>query len=354
MNNFINIPGFKEADSEGKNPFPLNQWYVAGYIWELKDKPIARTFLNEAVVLFKDGNGEACAIENRCPHRFLPLSDGTIEDGGIRCGYHGMLFDKCGKCTEIPGQDKIPSKAKVKSYQLEVQNEIMWIWFGDENNSEANCKPPVYDIHSNDEYVYGGGNTHYDVPYQLIHDNLLDLSHLGYVHLKTIGGNAGIHMNAEMKVEDDGKNVKVTRHMLNSTPPPTYLEAYPFKDKVNRWQEIEFCLSHIKIWTGAVDVDGDDVEDINRGGLHMRGFHGITPETETSCYYFWTIASNPTSNKEAIKEKVIDHTSRTFDEDKVIIEAQYENMVKYPHENMIDIHVDVAANKARRIIESLR
>lgn len=354
MSNFINIPGFKEVNSEGKNPFPLNQWYVAGFSWQLKDKPVGRTILNEQIVFFNDENGKTCAIEDRCVHRFLPLSEGTLDNGSVRCGYHGMLFDGCGKCTEIPGQEKIPRKAKVKAYNVEVQNDIIWIWFGDENNTEPNCKPPIYEIHSNKDYVYGGDVVHYDVPYQLIHDNLLDLSHLGYVHLVTIGGDASTHMNADMKVSDDGKNVKVTRYMLDSMPPPTYLEAYPFQGKVNRWQEIEFCLSHLKIWTGAVDVDTDDVEDPNRGGFHMRGFHGITPETETSCHYFWTMASNPTSNIEILKEKLIDHTARTFHEDKVIIEDQYQSMLKFPDEEMIDIHVDLAPNRARRIIESLR
>ncbi|MNO88619.1 Toluene-4-sulfonate monooxygenase system iron-sulfur subunit TsaM1 [compost metagenome] len=85
----------------------------------------------------------------------------------------------------------------------------------------------------------------------------------------------------------------------------------------------------------------------------MRGFHGVTPETETTSHYFWTIATNPKSNHEDVKAKVVQQTVMTFDEDKVVIESQYKNMCRFGERSMIDIHVDAGANRARRIIENL-
>jgi phenylpropionate dioxygenase-like ring-hydroxylating dioxygenase large terminal subunit len=75
-----------------KAKFPLDQWYVAGFSSELTDKPIARTFLNQPVVLFRTGAGTVAALEDRCCHRSLPLSCGMVETVGLRCGYHGMLY----------------------------------------------------------------------------------------------------------------------------------------------------------------------------------------------------------------------------------------------------------------------
>ncbi|CAI8885446.1 Rieske 2Fe-2S domain-containing protein [Pseudomonas chlororaphis] len=334
--------------------FPLNQWYVAALSWELKDKPVGRTLLNKPVVLFRMGNGQVAALEDRCCHRALPLSNGTLEEAGVRCGYHGLLFNEVGKCVEIPGQDKIPSKAKVPAYHVRERDQIVWIWFGNEATSAPDCEPPAYDVHSSGRYVFDGSVYHYDAPYQLIHDNLMDLSHLGYVHLKTIGGNARIHMNAEMKIESEGDMVRVVRYMPDSVPPPTYTAAYPFKGNVDRWQEIEFHVSHLRIWTGAVDVGTDAMDDSERGGFHMRGFHGVTPETEITSHYFWTMATNPVSDPDAIKAKVIEQTILTFDEDKEVIEAQFKNMRQFGEKPMIDIHVDVGANRARRIIEELK
>ncbi|WP_170800823.1 aromatic ring-hydroxylating dioxygenase subunit alpha [Stutzerimonas stutzeri] len=334
--------------------FPLDQWYVAAMGWELKDKPVGRTLLNKSVVLFRTAGGQVAALENRCCHRALPLSDGTVEANGLRCGYHGLLFDGEGRCIEIPGQAKIPSKAIVPAWPVQERDQIVWIWFGSEAHPEPTHEPPAYDVHSSGQYLFDGDVFHYNAPWQLIHDNLMDLSHLGYVHLKTIGGNASIHMNAHMKVEQEGDTVRVIRHMPGSVPPPTYTAAYPFKDKIDRWQEIEFFFNHLRIWTGAVDEGTDSLDDPARGGFHMRGFHGITPETESTCHYFWSMATNPKQDHEVVKAKVIEQTALTFMEDKVVIESQYRNMCQFGERPMIDIHVDVGANRARRIIDRLR
>jgi vanillate O-demethylase monooxygenase subunit len=336
-------------------PFPRDQWYVAGFASELTDQPIARTFLNEKVVLFRTGEGQAAALEDRCCHRSLPLSCGTVEGAGLRCGYHGMLYSPGGQCIEIPGQDRIPAKARVRSYHLVEQNQLLWIWMPAQEGGAPTSAPPVYAFHEHPSYKWGSGKYHYQAPWQLIHDNLLDLSHLGYVHLKTIGGNARLHMTAQMNVTQDGDTVRVVRLMPGSTPPPTYKAAWPFGDKCDRWQEIEFHLSHLCIWTGACEPGTDAIDDPRRGGFHMRGFHGITPETEESCHYFWSMASTRHPDMPDNIDEVIQQTAFTFDEDRVVIEKQYQNMRAFGRRaEWLDIHVDVGANRARRIVQRLK
>lgn len=347
------VSEIKPQEAVSDVQFPQDQWYVAGFSWELKDKPLARTLLGQPLVLFRTADGAVAALQDRCCHRALPLSLGTLEPEGMRCGYHGLLFDSEGQCLEIPGQTKVPGKAKVRAFTLREKDQILWLWFGRDAQTAPTHEPPEYPHHSSGQYLFGGDVYHYDAPWQLIHDNLLDLSHLGYVHLHTIGGNARIHMNAQTQVTSDESSVKVVRYMLDSDPPPTYTAAYPFKNKIDRWQEIEFNLSHLEIWTGAVDAGSEPIEEPQRGGFHMRGFHGITPETATSCHYFWSIATNPISNPDETLEKVLQQTAMTFDEDKQIIEAQYANMQRFGAQPMIDIHVDVGPNRARRIVETL-
>jgi vanillate O-demethylase monooxygenase subunit len=331
----------------------LNHWYVAGFAWELGDKPLARTLLNHRVVMFRTAAGEVAALEDRCCHKSLPLSCGTVEERGVRCGYHGLLFAPSGACLEVPGQDRIPIKARVKSFTLVEKDQILWIWMPAEEGAAPTHDAPAYWVHSDPRYTFKGDVFHYDAPYQLIHDNLLDLSHLGYVHLNTIGGNAKVHMNAELKVEGAGDQVRVLRYMPNSAPPPTYTGAWPFKGNIDRWQEVEFKVSHLNIWTGGADIGTEDMRDPQRGGFHMRGFHAITPETDTTAHYMWTMATNPHPDKEDVGQLVYEQTALTFYEDKVIIEAQYENMKRFPNAAQIDIHVDVGPNRARRIIDKL-
>lgn len=333
--------------------FPLNQWYVAGFAWELQDKPLARTFLNHKVVLFRTGNGEVAALEDRCCHRSVPLSCGALDDGGIRCGYHGLLYGADGHCIEIPGQVKIPGKAKVRAYKVAVRNQVIWIWMGEQAGSAPDGPPPEIAAHDNPRYKFKGGAFHYDAPYQLIHDNLLDLSHVGYVHAKTIGGNPKVHMEAPTNVSSDNHDVRVVRWMKSSQPPATYSAAWPFKGLIDRWQEIDFHVNHLNIFTGAVDADTDALDDPERGGFHMRGFHGITPETETTSHYFWTMASSSHPDMPDNLELVYQQTAMTFEEDRVIIEAQYRNMSQFDGAPQIDIHVDAGANRARRIISIL-
>jgi vanillate O-demethylase monooxygenase subunit len=334
--------------------FALNQWYVAGFGWELDATPlVARTLLNKPIVLFRTLEGNVAALEDRCCHRSLPLSCGTVEERGLRCGYHGLLFAANGVCLEIPGQDKIPSKCKVQSYQLVEKDRILWIWFGDDEHPAALQDPPDYAWHSDPRYEFRGDIYHYDAPYQLIHDNLLDLSHLGYVHLRTLGGDPSTHMEAEMKVDSVDDTVRVVRHMRNSKPPKTYAEAWPFVGNIDRWQEIEFAVSHLRIWTGAVDANTESLDNPERGGFHMRGLHCVTPETDNTTHYFWTMSTNRPPSGKSNMAQVFEQTALTFEEDKVIIEAQHRNLQRFGAGPQVDIHVDVGANRARRIIASL-
>jgi phenylpropionate dioxygenase-like ring-hydroxylating dioxygenase large terminal subunit len=333
--------------------FPLNQWYVAGFSEELTQQPLGRTFLDHPVVLFRNENGAVAALEDRCCHRQLPLSFGTVEAAGIRCGYHGMLYAPSGKCIEIPGQDNIPVKACVRSYPVAERCGIVWIWMGEQPGGMPAFAPPEYVVHDNPNYKYKVGLFHYEAPFQLIHDNLLDLSHLGYVHGKTIGGNPKLHMQAPTRVEGKGDEVRVVRWMKQSQPPATYRAAWPYKGLIDRWQEIDFHVTWLAIWTGAVDAGTDGLDDPQRGGLHMRGFHGITPETASTTHYFWSMASSSHPDMPDNSQLVYEQTAQTFAEDKVIIEAQYRNICRFEPREQIDLRVDAGANRARRTVARL-
>ena len=147
--------------------------------------------------------------------------------------------------------------------------------------------------------------------------------------------------------------VKVTRHMPGSAPPPTYTAAWPFGGTIDRWQEVEFHVSHELIWTGGMEPGSGSYDDPGRAGFHMRGFHGITPETDTTTHYFWTIATNPHPDKANVVDLVVKQTADTFMEDKVVIEAQWKNQQRLGFPKQIDIHVDIGPNKARRVVQRL-
>ena len=161
--------------------FVLNRWYVAGWSSELSDRPLARTLLNEPVVLFRTADGRAVALEDRCCHRNLPLSHGHVEGNCIACGYHGMVYEPSGQCIKVPGQDVIPTGARVRSFPVFERDRTVLIWPGDPEKADS-AQVPAYPIHDDPKWAHRADHYVIKCNHELINDNLIDLSHVGYVH----------------------------------------------------------------------------------------------------------------------------------------------------------------------------
>ena len=157
--------------------FVKNAWYVAAWETEIGDGPLARTILGEPVVMFGTPDG-VVVLEDRCCHRSLPLSMGQVVGDRIQCGYHGLEFDQSGSCVKIPGQNQIPSGASVKSYPLVERWNWVWIWMGDPALADESMIPNWWWFEHPDWELVKGKYLKLDCNYELITDNLLDLSHL--------------------------------------------------------------------------------------------------------------------------------------------------------------------------------
>lgn len=332
--------------------FLKGAWYIAGWAYEFTDKPLARTLLNEHVVLYRDKSGKAAALEDRCCHRGAALSMGEVCDTGLMCGYHGLIFDTNGQCVEIPGQPRIPQRARVRSYPIVEKNEFCWIWMGEAEKADPAL---ILDYPYNDDYR-NWPHKHAVLPvqcdYRLLVDNLMDLTHLGYIHRKTIGGDPNTHVQAEMKIEQAVNGVKYTRWMLNSQPPPTYVAAAGFKGKVDRWQEFEYYApSYILQYSGATDAGTGAYEGKREGGFQLRLFHGITPETESSCFYFWSAANGYRTDDPKATDQLHEQIAFTFNEDKVFVEEQQKRLEQYDEDLLVDIISDAPRVQMRRYLE---
>src|SRR5262249_10085233 len=147
---------------------------------ELSDKPLARRICNQPIVLFRDRQGRAVALLDRCCHRAAPLSRGELVDEGIRCGYHGLVFDPSGTCISVPGQSRIGEGTRVPSYPLVEKNQFLWVWMGEPARADQNL---IVDFPYHDDRAHWP-NKHdcYRIAgnYMLMVDNLMDLTHLGY------------------------------------------------------------------------------------------------------------------------------------------------------------------------------
>jgi len=337
--------------------FIRNAWYIAAWADEVAQKPLARRICNEPVVLFRDQEGCAAALVDRCCHRAAPLSHGEVVPGGIQCGYHGLTFDGSGRCIAIPGQGNIPDSARVRSYPLVEKNQFLWIWMGDAAHADPAL---IVDFPYHDDKA-GWPNKHDCYPikanYMLMVDNLMDLTHLGYLHARTVGGNPAAHVHAEMKTTHTPTGLRFTRWMRNSVPPPSYVKAAGFQGRVDRWQEFEWVApSSVLQWTGAADVGTGAAEDHHEGkgregGFQFRLFHGLTPETETSCFYFWSCANGYRQNEPEATEQLYREIAPTFVEDKEMVEAQQARLDELGEQGLVNIVSDANRAIMRRFID---
>jgi phenylpropionate dioxygenase-like ring-hydroxylating dioxygenase large terminal subunit len=334
--------------------FIRNTWYVAAWADEVTDKPIARRICDEPVVVFRDGTGKAAAVSDRCCHRGTPLSLGRMVDLGIECGYHGLIFDTNGRCVHVPGQDRIPEKARVPSYATVEKDALLWIWIGDQDKADPSLiidvpqhNDPKNWPHMHDVYHVAGS-------YLLMVDNLMDLTHIGYIHNKTIGGTPEAHVKAKLDTVRTETGLKFTRWMLESVPPPTYVAAFGFKGLVDRWHEFEFIApGSIKQWTGALDANTGAYEGKREGGFQFHVYHGLTPETETSCHYFWSTATGYRQDDPMACEQFFRAAGATFLEDKEFIEKQQARLTEFGEDWLVDIVSDSARVHMRRAIERM-
>jgi phenylpropionate dioxygenase-like ring-hydroxylating dioxygenase large terminal subunit len=337
-----------------REKFIRNAWYVAAWSSEIGGRPFARTLLGEPVAVFRGASGSVAAVEDRCCHRGLPLSMGQVRGDTIVCGYHGISYDTQGRCVGIPGQPHVPPAMRVRAFPVIEKDELVWIWMGKRERADASSIPSF--AYHND-HLRWPHRTHTQAlrcDQRLVIDNLLDLTHLAFVHQRTIGGDPDAHTQAKFSVTPTDRGVSFIRWLLNSVPPPTYVNAVGFKGRVDRWMEFEFIAPGVVLqFTGALDV-GTGAYDLGKreGGFALRIFHGITPATADSCHYFWSGCHGYRQDEPAVTDELFGALAATFAEDAAVLEAQHASLRARPAPLFSTTH-DRARVLAERALERL-
>ena len=321
--------------------FLRNAWYVAAWDREVTRQLLARTFLGEPLVLFRKENGEAVALEDRCCHRQLPLSMGRLEGDHLRCGYHGLKFDSSGKCVEIPGQDSVPPQAAVRRYPTLERFNWVWVWMGEPEKADPAVIPNWWWADHKDWAFTRPERAHLKCNYQLIADNVLDVTHLAYVHAGSIGSPSITEFPAT--VERGERMVKLTRWIRDRPPPPLYQRAGGFAGNVDRWQIVEHLPP-------CFTVNFAGCEDGKRR-IELMALSAPTPETAGSTHYFFGFTRNFGLDDPEKERLFAEGMVRVFNEDIPILEAQQRNL--RDDRPRVNIAVDAAPMAARRMLEAM-
>lgn len=300
------------------NAYLRNCWYVAALSNEVGRAPLARRLLDEPVVLFRKEGGTPVALTDRCPHRFAPLSEGRLVGDEIQCAYHGLRFDCEGRCTANPHNGGKPlGAASVASYTLTERYGFVWMWPGDSGRADPELIPHFPYLADDSLWRVLSGHLQVAGNYQLVSDNLLDLTHAPYLHpgFKMPGVTPEQQLAATVtKVEQGERSVHYYRHR-NGLPPNQAtidLFGFPAQPAISR--------THMH-WYPPALIDFDNGTHFE-GQTEMEGLcfpqaHCITPETETTCHYFFAAARNLKLDDpeiDAALTKVLDTAFRTQDE----------------------------------------
>ncbi|HXJ51349.1 MAG TPA: aromatic ring-hydroxylating dioxygenase subunit alpha [Burkholderiales bacterium] len=306
--------------------FVRNAWYVAAWDHELSRSMLRRIVLEEPVVLFRTTEGKAVALEDRCCHRQAPLSMGRLAGDVVTCPYHGLQFDTTGRCIKVPSQEKIPPGARVRSYPVVEKNHWIWIWTGDPAKADPAL---IEDFHWLDDpaWRFGGSYLHVDGNYLLVVENLLDTTHLPFLHPNTLGTDS--FARSEFEVKREGDRITIARYLMDDLPAPFHKQMGGFADgmKVDRWQITHYGPpSFVKLDVGSAPV-GTPVRQGERGeGVNMWNLNAITPETGKTAHYFFAQAYNFKLDEGWVADTLRTQIRNIFLEDMAIIRAQQRNM----------------------------
>lgn len=331
--------------------FLKNTWYVCAWSHEVPaDGMLARVIIQTPLILWRDGDGRVVALADRCCHRAAPLSKGRREGDRIRCMYHGLLFDTTGRCVEIPSQDFIPPAAKVRAFPVVERFNWIWVWMGDPDKADPSLIP---DTHYLQDPGWRGtpGYMHYDANYLLITDNLLDFSHLSYVHETTLGG-SGKYAAARPKVTKQNRGIRVERWLIDDAPAPFLKNIKTWPGNVDRWNIYDVLLPGILLMDSGSAATGTGAPEGNRvDAAQFFGCQAVTPETHKTSHYFFQQCHGFALDDAEVTENLHNSVLAGFLEDKDIIVAQQRILDLEPEAPMLAMRMDTALFSFRSMME---
>ncbi|MDB5744754.1 MAG: Rieske (2Fe-2S) domain protein [Polaromonas sp.] len=335
--------------------FPKNTWYVACTPHDIAAGPLGRQICGERMVFYRGEGGRVAALEDFCPHRGAPLSLGFVREGRLVCGYHGLEMGCEGKTIAMPGQ-RVRGFPAIRSYPVQERYGFIWVWPGDAAQADA-AKIPHFDWHDNPEWAYGGGMYHVKCDYRLMIDNLMDLTHETYVHSASIGQKEIDEVPCKTTVEGD--SVITSRFMENIMAPPFWqlaLRGNNLADDVpvDRWQICRFTPpSHVMIEVGVAHagLGGYDAPADRKAYSVVVDF--LTPETETSMWYFWGMARKFNPQDLALTDSIREGQGKIFGEDLEMLQRQQQNLLDYPERSLLKLNIDAGGVQSRKIIDRI-
>lgn len=329
--------------------FLKNAWYVGALSAEVGRELLAVKMLNENLVLYRKQDGTPVALEDSCPHRRLPLSMGRLIEDDVECGYHGLRFDCSGACSKAPGMARAPTSAMVRSYPCQERYGMVWVWMGEPGLAATQ---PLIDIPEWDNPAWGvnqGDAMEIACNYLYITDNLLDPSHVSWVHQTSFGSDDLIGQPLKVNLGDEG--VMVYRWLHDIEVAPFYKKFVKFSGRCDRKQQYEVRFPSLAVIRAVFTPAGTGGEEAEQHPdvFLMDSYNLLTPIDEKNTRYFWFQLRNFSPNDEAVSQIFNEDVRFAFSEDKAVLEAVQIGMDARPA--ALDLPADAGALRFRRRLQ---
>lgn len=202
--------------------------------------------LGQDFVLFRDEKGQLGLIDRGCPHRGADLAFGRLEDGGLRCPFHGWLFDARGQCLETPAEPEgstLHTRIRTRSYPVQVRSGIVFAYLGP---GEAPALPAFDCFVAPDSHTFAFKG--------LIECNWLqalevgiDPAHASYLHRFFEDGDAGDAYGRQFRGASDGSDLPMTYVLREFARPRIEVETTEYGLRLTALREINESTTHVRV-----------------------------------------------------------------------------------------------------------
>jgi vanillate O-demethylase monooxygenase subunit len=325
-------------------PFVRNAWYAAAWSEEIGRDLVERWICGVPIVFYRREDGTAVALEGTCPHRQYPLALGRLKGDHIECGYHGITFGCDGACARVPGEQRAPAAMRVRAFPLHERGGLIWLYAGDPGGAdpakitEQWLGTPAWTAVHGTKILEGRA--------QLLIENLMDLSHVAFLHPETIGNSSVAETPIVTEVLPDC--VRATRLMKNIQPPALFAK-FGVSARIDRTQIAEFHPPYMVLTRATAASTEPGYPTLNFVVIHC-----VTPETATRTRYNWAVARDYALDDPAVSEAWQTGSSWIFDQDVAALNAQEARLQRLPADHIeLSIPGDAAALAARKLVKQL-
>ncbi|QTS86985.1 Rieske 2Fe-2S domain-containing protein [Ectopseudomonas khazarica] len=292
-------------------PFVFNEWYVAAFAADVGRELLPRTLLGKRILMYRTREGTAIAMDDRCVHRSYPLSKSTLDGDTIVCNYHGFRYSERGELIEVPSQKACPRGIGIRTYPLVERGPLLWIWMGDTRLAD-DSRIPDQPWTADPTWECSSGYFHHPGNYVSMHENLLDLTHLQFLHANTIG--TPDYASAPFDLDIEEGHYKLIRRVVPTTLPAVWAKTTkiegPTAARIVTSEFISPALHRV-----SVTFYDTALPEHSRPIFHIHTAHVLTPETEHTMHYHIIHGRDFAQEDHALGEFMHEQLFAAFEED---------------------------------------